>query len=86
MGLSFLSFTEDNIWACKSRELDDKRTLKKSINMVLHVSPLRKSPGDSGMGSPSSRGEHTPAFEDQRPVDEGAELGVANCLLAACSA
>lgn len=47
---------------------------------------MRKSPGDSGMGSPSSRGEHTPASEDQRPVGEGAALGVADCLLAACSA
>jgi hypothetical protein len=54
--------------------------------MVLHASPMRKPPGDSGMGSPSSSGEHTPAFEDQRPVDAEAEPGVASCLLAAYSA
>jgi hypothetical protein len=71
---------------CKSRELDEKQTLKKSINMMLHVSPMRKSPGDNGMGSPSSSGERTPAFEDQKPADARAELGVANSPLATCSA
>jgi len=52
---------------------------------MLHVSPMSRSPGGSGMGSPSSSAEHTPAAADHRPVDAAAELGAANSLPVACS-
>lgn len=50
------------------------------------VSPSCRSPGDSGMGNPSSSGEHTPADEDHRPVGAAAETEVASSLPAAHSA
>jgi hypothetical protein len=49
------------------------------------VSPVCTSPGDSGMGSPSSSGERTPADVDHMPAGAGAETEVASSLLAACS-
>ena len=52
---------------------------------MLHVSPMSRSPGGSGMGSPSSNAKHTPAAADHRPVDAEAELGVASSLPVACS-
>jgi hypothetical protein len=52
---------------------------------MLHISPVSRSPGGSGMGSPSSSAEHTPAAADHRPVDAEAEPGVASSLPVACS-
>lgn len=50
------------------------------------VSPVCRSPGDSGMESPSSNGEHILADADHRPAGVGAGTEVASSLLAACSA
>jgi hypothetical protein len=52
---------------------------------MLYISPMSRSPGGSGMGSPSNSAEHTPATADHRPFGAEAELGVASSLPVACS-